>query len=88
MNTIQVYFRPDLEDMLQPVGHRLSVRVSMLTCAAADGLMYELTEGWKLSPGQSWEHAVLVLVPVSPGVCPGPGWYDVADVLFIDKTSY
>ena len=62
MNTIQVYFRPDLEDMLKPVGHRLSVRVSMLMCAAVDGLMYELTEGRELSPRQSWEHAVLVRV--------------------------
>jgi len=81
VNTIQVYFRPDLEDMLKPVGHRLSVRVSMLMCAAVDGLMYELTEGRELSPRQSWEHAVLVLVPVSPGVYLGPGWYDVVDVL-------
>ena len=47
-------------------GHRLAVRVSLLMCSAADGLMYELTEGWELSPGQSWEHAVLLLMPVSP----------------------
>ena len=81
--TLQVYFRPDLEDMLQPVGHRLSVRVSVLMCAAADGLVYELTQGWEPSLGQSFEHAVLVLVPVSPDVCPGPGWYDVIDVICV-----
>ena len=78
-----MYFRPDIEDLLQPVGQRLSVPVSALMCAAADGLVYELTHGWELSPGQSWEDAVLVLIPVSPDVCPGPGWYDVIDVICV-----
>ena len=76
-----MYFRPDLEVMLQPAGHRRTVPVSLLMRSAADGLLYEITQGWELRPGHSWQQAVLIVVAVPPDVCLGPGWYDVIDVL-------
>ena len=79
--TLQVYMRPDLELLLELAGRRLSISAGVLTCSAADGLMSEITQGWELHPGQLWEHAMLLLVPVSHDVCPGPGWYDVVDVV-------
>ena len=75
--TLQVYLRPDLELLLKLAGRRLSISTGVLTCSAADGLMSEI----ELRPGQLWEHAMLLLIPVSPDVCPGPGWYDVVDVV-------
>ena len=66
---------------LKPDGQRYLISVKTLMRSTVDGLMLAVTQGWQLSPGQMWAAAVLALVPVVPPLIPGPGWYDVVDVL-------